>query len=99
MIIWLIFFFQNTGSFYNIALTRRYDSNNVVSNKANFCIQTGASGTIDGLPVRLCIRNDGKVNIGSSQTKTAGFNVDIHVPIDTQLEVQNPNKFVSFNDF
>ena len=67
--------FQNTGSFFNIALTRRYDTN-VGSNKSNFCIQTGASGSITGLPVRFVVRNDGKVNIGSSQTKTAGFNVE-----------------------
>ena len=67
--------FQNTGSFYNIALTRRYDSS-VGSNKANFCIQTGANGNISGLPVRLIVQNNGNVNIGSSQTKTHAFNVE-----------------------
>ena len=66
--------FQNTGSFYTIALTRRYDTN-VTNNRANFCIQTGGSGTIDGLPVRMCIRYNGKVNIGPSQTKSTFFNV------------------------
>jgi hypothetical protein len=67
--------FQNTGSFYNIALTRRYDSS-VGSNKSNFCIQTGANGYISGLPVRLCVQNNGNINIGSSQTKTHAFNVE-----------------------
>ena len=67
--------FQHTGSFYNITLTRRYDSR-VGSNKSNFCIQTCANGSISGLPVRLVVRNNGNVNIGSSQTKTHAFNVE-----------------------
>ena len=67
--------FQNTGSYYNIALTRRYDTN-AGSNKSNFCIQTGANGNISGLPIRLCVQNNGNVNIGSSQQKTHSFNVE-----------------------
>ena len=67
--------FQNTGSFYNIALTRRYDSS-VGNDKSNFCIQTGANGNINGVPVRICVRNNGNVNIGSSQSKTHAFNVE-----------------------
>jgi hypothetical protein len=48
----------------------------VGSNKSNFCIQTGANGSISGLPVRFCVQNNGNVNIGSSQQKTHAFNVE-----------------------
>ena len=67
--------FQNTGSYYNIALTRRY-GNSMTSNTSNLCIQTGASGAMSGLPIRFCVRTTGEVNIRSSQMKTHGFNVE-----------------------
>ena len=69
--------FQNTGNFKTIALTRRYNSN-MTTNTANFCIQNGTGATITdpSHPIRLCVRSTGEVNIGSSQTKTHGFNVE-----------------------
>jgi hypothetical protein len=65
--------YQNTGNFFNIGLTRRY---NGVSNRSNFCIQTGGSSVLNNLPIRLCVTHNGNVNIGSSQNKTHGFNVE-----------------------
>ena len=67
--------FQNTGSFYNIALTRRYGSG-VTNNRSNFCIQTGAGSSISSLPIRMCVQSNGNVNIGSSQSKSTFFNVE-----------------------
>ena len=69
--------FQNTGSFKTIALTRRYN-NSMTGNTANFCIQNGTGGTLSDSnnPIRVCARSGGQVNIGSSQTKTHGFNVE-----------------------
>ena len=71
------FIFENTGNFKTIALTRRYNSN-MATNTANFCIQNGTGDTLNdtNFPVRLCVRSTGEVNIGSSQTKTHGFNVE-----------------------
>ena len=48
----------------------------MANNRSNFCIQTGGGSTISSLPIRFVVRNDGKVNIGSSQTKTHAFNVE-----------------------
>ena len=46
--------FRNTGSYYNIALTRRYSAG-MNPNTSNCCIQTGAGGNVSALPVRLCV--------------------------------------------
>jgi hypothetical protein len=69
--------FENTASFKTIALTRRWTTGDT-SNSANFCIQNGTGGTItdSSHPIRICVRSTGEVNIGSSQTKTHGFNVE-----------------------
>ena len=50
----------------------------MTGNTANFCIQNGTGGTLSDSnhPIRVCARSGGQVNIGSSQTKTHGFNVE-----------------------
>ena len=50
----------------------------MAGNTANFCIQTGTGATLDdtNFTIRLCVRNSGQVIIGTSQTKTHGFNVE-----------------------
>jgi hypothetical protein len=69
--------FENTATYKTIALTRRWVTG-VSDNLANFCIQNGTGATISDSshPIRLCVRSTGEVNIGSSQTKTHGFNVE-----------------------
>ena len=85
--------FQNTGTFKTIALTRRYDSS-MAGNTANFCIQNGTGGTLSDSshPIRLCVRSSGQVNIGSSQTKTAGFNVE--GTSNFEIQSQQPHSLV-----
>ena len=80
--------YQNTGNFYNIALTRRYNS---ISNRSNFCIQTGGSSVLDNLPIRLCVTNAGKVNIGSDQNKTHDFNVEGTSNFENEITGTNIN--------
>ena len=46
---------QNTGTYYNIALTRRY-STVLATDTANFCIQTGFGPSITSLPIRVCVK-------------------------------------------
>jgi hypothetical protein len=69
--------FENTASYKTIALTRRW-ATGISTNLANFCIQNGTGATITDSthPIRLCVKSTGEVNIGSSQTKTHGFNVE-----------------------
>ena len=69
--------FQNTATFKTTALTRRYDSS-MSGGSANFCIQNGNGGTLSDTshPIRFCVGSSGQVDIGSSQTKTHGFNVE-----------------------
>ena len=48
------------------------------NNFASFCTQTGTRTTINDsdFPVRLCVRSNGNVNVGTSQSKTHKFNVE-----------------------
>ena len=86
-------FFQNTGTSINSAITRRY---NGVSNKSNLCIQTGGDSNINNLPIRFCVTNEGKVNIGASQNKSTFFNVQGDSNIEGHLNI-SANKLYKIN--
>ena len=66
---------QNTGSAHTIALCRRYVSG-VGSNAANFTIQMGKQANVSDLAVAFVVRDNGNVNVGTSQTKSDKFNVE-----------------------
>lgn len=83
---------QNSGSTSTIALARRYVSG-VSSNGANFTIQIGKESNIIDLPVAFVIRENGNVNIGSSQSTTQKFNVQGNSNIEGNLNLTSGNLY------
>jgi hypothetical protein len=85
-------YYQNTGNSRTIGLCRRYVSGNT-SNGANFTIEIGNAGPNESLPVAFVVRQNGNVNIGSSQTKADKFNVEGNSNIEGNLNLTSGNLY------